>query len=265
MSDTVGLEVLDHIAVITLNRPERRNAIDAEMVEAFHAVVQQVRGRSDVRVVVVTGAGRSFCSGADFSALPSLAQESGHTGILASHAAIESLYRGFLGLGELEVPTIAAINGACVGGGLGIALLCDMRVVAARAKIGANFSRLGIHPGMGITGRLPSVIGYQAAAKMLFTGELIRGDRAVEVGLALEAVDFDEVLPRAMELAAQIAESAPLAVRCIKRTLRTTAGRDVDDILALEAMAQALLSQSEDAAEGVAASMQSRTPRFRGS
>ncbi len=265
MGDTVGLEVNDHIAVITLNRPDRRNAIDAEMVEAFNAVVQEIGAREDVRVVVVTGAGRSFCSGADFSALPALAQESGHTGILASHAAIESLYRGFLGLGELQVPTIAAINGACVGGGLGIALLCDIRIVAERAKIGANFSRLGIHPGMGITGRLPAAIGYQSAAMMLFTGELIRGEKAVELGLAWEALDFEEVLPRAMDLAAQIAEAAPLAVRCIKRTLRNTSGRNVDDVLALEAMAQALLSQSEDAAEGVAASMQSRTPRFRGS
>lgn len=264
MSDTVLLEVKDHLALITLNRPDRRNAINAEMVEDFHSVVQRIREHEDIRAVVVTGAGRSFCSGADFTTLPALANGTGQEGILASHAAIESLYQGFLGLGELPVPTIAAINGACVGGGLGIALLCDIRVVAGRAKVGANFSRLGIHPGMGITGRLPAVIGYQAAAKLLFTGALVRGEEAVELGLAMEACEFEDVLPRAMEIAAEIAEAAPLAVRCIKRTLKNTCDHDMDDVLAIEAMAQAILFQSQDAAEGVAAGMQSRSPRFRG-
>ncbi len=261
----VLLQIEDGIARITLNRPERRNAMDVEMVRDFPAVVAQVAADDSVRVVVVTGAGRSFCSGADFTTLQSLSNESPLEGQLAAHKSIESLYQGFLPLAELEVPTIAAINGACVGGGLGVALLCDMRIVAERAKIGANFSRLGIHPGMGITGRLPAVIGYPAAARLLFTGELIRGSEAVALGLAMEAVDFEAVLPRAMELAQQIAGSAPLAVKWIKRTLKNVAARDMGDVLEIEAMAQALLAQSGDAAEGIAASMQGRPPRFKGS
>ncbi len=261
---TVLLQIEEGVAWITLNRPERRNAMDAQMVREFPGVVAQVAGDDSVRAVVVTGAGRSFCAGADFTTLQALSEESPLDGQLGAHKSIESLYEGFLPLAQLEVPTLAAINGACVGGGLGLALLCDMRIVAERARIGANFSRLGIHPGMGITGRLPAVVGYSAAARLLFTGELIRGAEAVDLGLALEAVGFDAVLPRAMALAQQIAASAPLAVKWIKRTLKNVATRDMGDVLEIEAMAQALLAQSEDAAEGIAASMQGRPPRFQG-
>ncbi|MDP6933353.1 MAG: enoyl-CoA hydratase-related protein, partial [Myxococcota bacterium] len=217
-----------------------------------------------VRAVVVTGAGRSFCAGADFHTLLGLSEQTGLDGVLARRGAVEALYEGFLGLGRLEVPTIAAIQGAAVGGGLGIALQCDIRLVGEEAKIGANFVRLGIHSGLGISKLLPRAVGAQAAAEMLYTGRLIRGTEAAAMGLALRALPREDVLSAAMDLATEIAGSAPMAVRATKRSLRQTTDWDLEPTLRVEAMAQAMLMQSADAAEGVQAMMARRTPRFEG-
>lgn len=265
MSDAVRVERDGAVATVVLARPERRNALSLDMVHTFEEVVRGLAEERELRAVVLTGAGRAFCAGADFTALGALAAQSGLEGPLAMHAAIERLYRAFLALDELGVPLIAAVNGAAVGGGLGIALLCDIRIVAEDAKIGANFSQLGFHSGMGITALLPAAIGYEAAAELLFTGALIRGREAVALGLARRALPADEVLPAAVALAQQIAESAPLAVRWMKRTLRTAARRDLPEALRAEAMAQALLLQSGDAQRGVGAMLSKKKPRFKGS
>ena len=269
MSDAVLVEVTDHVALVTLNRPERKNSMSVDLLDGFRAAMAQLRGDRNVRVVVITGAGKAFCAGADFSALGKLAElaqarDGQPGGPIANHEALLALYDAFLTVDTLEVPTIAAINGAAVGGGLGLALLCDLRIVASRAKIGANFARLGIHPGLGISARLPAIVGEQAAAEMLYTGELIRGERAAQIGLALEAVPSEEVLARSMELATRIARSAPLAVRCIKKTLKITTRTDLSALLELEAYAQAKLSQTDDAREGISAVLTRREPNFEG-
>jgi enoyl-CoA hydratase/carnithine racemase len=234
------------------------------MLEAFRDGVGGLQAHPEVRAVVVTGAGKGFSSGADFTALGAWIGQSELSGPLAVHNAIEMLYEAFLILHRLEVPTIAAINGAAVGGGLGLALLCDIRIIAEDAKIGGNFARLGIHPGMAISQLLPAAVGYEAAAELLFTGRLVRGKEAVEMGLARRAVPRDQVLTEAHALAAEIAMAAPLAVRWIKRTLRNVAGRDLDATLQAESMAQTLLMQSKDAQEGIQASMARRDPQFKG-
>ena len=264
MSESVLFERQDHVVTITLNRPERRNAMSVEMLEAFRDGVSALEGDADVRAVVVTGAGKGFSSGADFSALGTWIGQSDLDGPLAIHNAIEQLYEAFLVLDRLEAPTIAAINGAAVGGGLGLALLCDIRIIADDAKIGGNFARLGIHPGMAISQLLPAAVGYEAAAELLFTGRLITGSEAVDMGLARRAVPADQVLTEAQALATEIAAGAPLAVRWIKRTLRNVVGRNLDATLQAESMAQTLLMQSKDAQEGIQASMARRDPEFKG-
>jgi enoyl-CoA hydratase/carnithine racemase len=254
----------DGVAVLTLNRPAERNAMSAELLDAFAARVDELGRDRAVRAVVLTGAGNAFCAGADFTALGDLGARSGVAGPAGGHAALRSFYAAFLGIDRLDVPTIAAVNGAAVGGGLGLALLCDLRIVARTAKIGANFARLGIHSGLGITRRLPELVGEERAAELLFTGALVDGERAAAIGLALEAVDATEVLPRALALASRIATAAPLAVRHIKRTLRACVRRDLEPVLELEAFAQAMLMQTEDAREGIAAVLGKREPHFKG-
>lgn len=264
MSDAVLTEVRGHVGVVTFNRPDKRNPMSLEMIDALPPALDALASSAEVRAIVVTGAGRSFSAGADFSAMAGLVARTGASGPAATRQAVRALYDAFVAIDRVEVPTVAAVNGAAVGGGLGIALLCDIRIVAADAKLGANFSRLGIHPGLGITKRLPAAVGYERAAELLFTGRLVTGEEAVRVGLALEAVPTEAVLPRAVALAEEIAAAAPLAVRRIKRTLRAAAGREFDDVLESEAFAQTLLAQTEDAGEGIAAMMAKRSPKFEG-
>lgn len=251
------------IATLTLNNPERRNALTAEMVEIFPNLLADIANDQTIRVVIVTGAGKDFCSGADFSMIPNLSQKVGG-GSQGARNAARLIYDTFLGLLDLPQPTIAAVNGAAVGGGLGIALACEIRVVANEAKLGANFSRLGIHPGMGISRLLPSLIGDEAAAELLLTGELIDGAEAVRLGLARYATPREQVLVTAQELAARIAAAAPLATRAIKQTLALVRRRLIADVLDREADLQAQLSQSADAREGIMAMMQKRQPNFSG-
>jgi enoyl-CoA hydratase len=264
MSDTVLLERMDAIAVVTLNRPARYNAMNAEMCDAFYEISKELAADNDLRAVVVTGAGKAFCSGADLTLLGELASRGGGDGAHAMLAGFRALYEALGAVDLIHAPTIAAINGACVGGGLGLALRCDLRVVAEDAKIGASFATLGVHAGMGITGLLPRSLGHEAATEMLLTGELIRGARAAELGFSSRCVTTEEVLPVAMELAERIAAAAPLAVRSMKRTLMTMTRRDLAMVMELEAPAQVLLAQTEDAQEGIAARMARRTPKFKG-
>ena len=258
------LSVDNHVAVLTLNRPDKRNPFSPEMLEAFQARVQEIAERDDVRAVVVTGAGKAFSAGADFTTMPTLAARTGLDGILAIHGAIEALYDAFVSLDRLDVPTIAAVNGAAIGGGMGIALLCDIRIIAEDAKLGVNFARLGIHSGLSITSLLPKLVGYEAAADLLFTGRIFLGAEAKEMGLARKVLPREEVLPAAMDTAHQIAGAAPLAVRWMKRTLRQNTGRWLAPGMATEAMAQALLMQSSDAQEGIQAMLKRRDPEFEG-
>lgn len=264
MSDAVVLTVEEHVATVTLNRPEQRNSMSAELLTTFAERIEQLKADRNVRCVVITGKDKSFCAGADISAMQQLAQRAGVDASVQRAAAIRAVYDAFLVVEQIEVPTIAAINGHAVGGGLGLALACDIRVVAERAKIGANFARLGIHPGMGISSRLPRLVGQERAALMLYTGELIRGAEAVGIGLCSQSAPADQVIDVARDLARRIAAAAPLAVRSIKRTLRQVAGMNDEAVLELESHAQAQLSHTADAAEGISALLSRREPSFEG-
>jgi enoyl-CoA hydratase/carnithine racemase len=256
-------ESREGIAVITLNRPENRNSMTPEVMEAFRTSVRATRGDRDLRVLVITARGRSFCAGADFRT-SSPAGEAQADDTVLPHERVLAVYEPFLDVFELEVPTIAALNGHAIGGGLGLALVCDIRVANREARYGANFARLGFHSGMAISYLLPRIVGVPTAADLLFSGRLIDGAEAAALGMVHCAVDPDDVLGEAVRRAREIAANAPLAVRLMKRSLYQGAEWNPRRAGELEAWIQSATLRSEDAREGIRALLEKREPRFRG-
>ncbi len=248
------------IGRITLNRPAERNAMTPQMGREMVRAVETLNGDDDVRVVIITGAGKGFCSGAD---LRTLGAEAGSGDADEGLGGGESFYRAFLSIRELRVPSIAAINGHAVGAGFCFSLGADLRVMHKDARVGMTFVRLGIHPGMAATWNLPRLIGPSAAADLLYTGRMIGADEALALGVANRVAgdDFDAVVA---ELASAIASAAPIAVRSLKQTLRSGDSRTIDEAIAREASEQAITFTTADAAEGIGAMREKRPPVFRG-
>lgn len=246
------------VGEIVLDRPDNRNSMTPELLTAFAAAVAQARDDRQARCVIVRGEGRCFSAGADFKATLQYGDEP------LPHERSFAMYRPFLSVREIAVPVVGALNGHAVGGGFGLALMADIRVANREAKYGANFARLGLGAGMGITYVLPRLVGVSRAAELLFTGRLIDGDEAARIGLVSEAVAPDEVLPRARALADEIARCAPLAVRAIKEAMYRGLDWAPAEAARLEAPIQAETLATEDAAEGMAALLEKREPKFRG-
>jgi enoyl-CoA hydratase/carnithine racemase len=265
------------IATVTLNRPENRNSMTPDVMRRFRACIAEARADAGLRCLVITGRGASFCAGADFrGGGPARgvgdAERGGETGAGAPAEAPAALpherafatYAPFLDVADVEVPTIAAMNGHAIGGGLGLALVCDLRVASRDARYGANFARLGFHSGMAISYLLPRLVGVPQAVDLLLTGRLVSGAEAAAIGLAHEAVAAEEVAAAARRRAEAIAEAAPLAVRGMKQSLYRGLGWDPREAARREAFAQAETLASEDAREGIRALLEKRAPVFRG-
>lgn len=255
------------IATLTLQDPERRNAMSAAMGEAFAAEMVALAAEPGLRAVVLTGTGDAFSAGGDFGMLEGLAENAtARPGVARRETrdAMRAFYGLFLTLRELPCPAIAAINGHAIGAGLCVALACDLRIASREAKLGLNFTRLGLHPGMGATWTLPRLIGAAPAAELLYTGRTITGEEAAALGMVNRAVAPDRVVPDALELAKEIAEAAPIAVAGVKRALARSAAASLDDQLGFEASEQARCFESRDVGEGLAAARERRRPRFEG-
>ncbi len=250
----------DGVAVLTLDLPERRNMMSAPMTASWVRAVEALRQDEGLRVVVVTGAGKAFCSGGDTSWIGADAD----AGVEAMRRRMLAFYEGWLSIRSLDVPTVAAVNGAAIGAGLALALACDLRIVASDAKLGVPFTALGMHAGMATTWSLPEVAGLQVARAMLLTGRIVDGDEGVRLGLALRDVRADEVLPEALALAGTIASRAPVATRLTTVALRGGGHADHQTALQWEALAQAVTLVTDDLQEGLAAQREKRAPRFRG-
>ncbi len=246
------------IGEIVLDRPDNRNSMTPELLTAFGAAVAHAREDRTVRCILIRGEGRCFSAGADFKAAVQ------HGDAPLPHERSFAMYRPFLSVQEITVPVIGALNGHAVGGGFGLALMTDIRVANRDAKYGANFARLGLGSGMGITYVLPRLIGVSRAAELLFTGRLVHGAEAERIGLVSEAVPAGEVLPRARALAEEIARCAPLAVRAIKEAMYRSLDWSPVQAARLEAPIQAETLATEDAREGMAALLDKREPTFRG-
>jgi enoyl-CoA hydratase len=246
------------IGVITLNRPDNRNSMTPELLDAFAAAGTAAR-TADVRCVVVTGTGSCFSSGADFKS--TVQRDGGHR---APNERSYAMYESFLSLLDIAVPVIGALNGHTVGGGFGLALVCDLRIGARDAKYGANFVKLGLSPGMAISYLLPRVVGASRAAELMFTGRLVDGDEAERLGILTECHAAAEVLPRAMAIARAIAANAPLAVRETRRGVREILALPLAEAYRRQEEIGAPLRRSEDAREAQAAFVEKRAPKFRG-
>lgn len=249
------------VGVITLNRPDNRNSMTPELLDAFAAASRAARSDANARCVVVTGTGTCFSAGADFHA--TLQRDGAGSAQDRSYA----MYEPFLSLCDLEVPVIGALNGHAVGGGFGLALVCDIRIGAETAKYGANFTRLGLAPGMAISYLLPRLIGHARAHELLLTGRLVDGREAAALAILNRATAGDQVVAHAMAMAQAIAANAPIAVRASKAAIRRGSGITADairDAARAEAAAQAQTVASDDCREGIAAWLEKREPVFRG-
>ena len=251
-----------------LNDPERLNAMSEAMGQALSAAVDRLAADDAVRVVVVTGAGRAFSAGGDLDLLERMARAGNASPGGETRRAHETFmgrfYRLFLRLRALPQPTLAAVNGPAIGAGCCVALGCDLRLAAREAKLGLNFTRLGIHPGMAASWTLPRLVGPAHAAELLYTGRLLDGAEAERIGLVNRAVAREALRDEALALARSIAEAAPGAVRATKRSLAASAASTLDEQLDREAREQSLCYESADLLEGLAAARERRAPHFRG-
>ena len=261
MTPAVRFEQDGAIGTITLDRPDNRNSMTAELLDAFVEALAAARAASELRCLIITGSGACFSAGADFKAILQREDEGRR---LAPHEKSLAMYQPFLAVLDVEVPVIGALNGHAVGGGFGLALCCDLRIAALEGRYGANFARLGLHPGMAITHLLPRLVGVAHAADLLYTGRLVDGAEAARMNLVNEAVAAADVLPRARALAETIAANAPGPLRTIKRALARGLVAAARDAAHAESFAQAESLATADAAEGIAALLAKRPPRFTG-
>jgi enoyl-CoA hydratase/carnithine racemase len=255
------------VVTLRFNDPERLNAMSEAMGEAFRDAVAGLALDPSIRAVVITGEGRAFSAGGDLDMLQAQADlGAGAPGYAwrGIRDTMSRFYRLFLSVRDLPCPTIAALNGHAIGAGFCVALGCDFRYAANEAKLGLNFTRLGVHPGMAATWNLPRLVGPGVAAELLFTSRILDGAEATRIGLANRAMPREQVLQAAQETAAEIAGNAPLAVRAVKQALRRSEAASLEDQLQFEAGEQAKNFESADAQEGLAAVRDRRDPRFQG-
>ncbi len=260
MTDPILLcEVVDRVATVTLHRPHTKNALTRELVELLGATLEALAADADVRCILLTGAGGSFCSGADLKAA---------TADLAAQAdvaaALEQYHRVIRAVVAAPQPVIAVVDGPAVGFGCDLALSCDLRILSDRAYLQEKFVRIGLMPDGGGTLWLARAIGVGRALELLLTGDPIPAARALELGIANHVVPPEALLPEARRLAERLAKGPPLAQAAIKRAVRGALSSGLEAALAAEREGQLACLRSQDFMEGVAAWMQRREPEFRG-
>lgn len=254
--DRIRLESADGVAVLTVDRPEARNALDAETVSEIHAALDRVEGDAGVRVLIVTGGGEKvFVAGADVRTL--LARS--NRDVLAA-----GNNRLFARLESVPIPTIAAINGFALGGGLEFALACDLRIAADHARMGLPETGLGIIPGAGGTMRLPRIVGLGIAKEMVLTGVIHDAETALRIGLVNRVVPAAELMDAARALADAMKKRAPVALRLGKMAVNASLSVPADVGAQLEIVAQTVLNSTSDIKEGMTAFLEKRKPEFRG-
>ncbi len=262
---TILYEVGDRVATITLNRPHALNAVTLDMEQLFEDRLRQADADPDVGCVLITGAGRGFCAGDDVKVQWGDKRMDEALALLATpRASLTPFVQAFLGM---VTPSIAAVNGAAIGLGMDLALMCDIRIAGAAAQFSQGYIRMGLLPDVAGFWVLPRLVGPSAASELLLTGELIDAATAARLGLVSRVVEADQLLAEAMALAARIASMPPLAVAATKEGMRRAIGLaagDLDDLAAIRGVRLANLFRTRDHTEAAAAFMDKRTPHFEG-
>jgi 2-(1,2-epoxy-1,2-dihydrophenyl)acetyl-CoA isomerase len=255
------LEEADHVATITLNRPERMNAFGGRMRQELVEILEALRVNTEIRVVVITGAGKAFCTGGDLREFAD-----GTVQALSKQTAGErpAMCRAVLAIHEMEKPVIASVNGVAAGGGCNLALACDIRIASDTARFAQVFTRRGLHPDWGGIYFLPRLVGYAKAAELIMSGEIVDAAEALRIGLVNRVVAADDLRSATDELAGRIARNAPLPIAFAKRGLQSFGRWDLAEALDYEVDVLEMLRRSRDAAEGIAAFLEKRDPHFEG-
>ena len=249
-------ETNDSLALVTINRPEKHNAISLQTLEELQASVDMAEKDESIRVIAITGAGgKAFASGSD---LNEVAQRD-------LKKALEPIVQGLAAqLEAIPKPTIAAIDGICMGGGLEIALGCDLRVCTPNSRFGTPEGKLGIIPGGGATARLPRIVGRAWAMEMMLMGEPISAEQALQIGLVTRLVKQHDLLNEVQRMAEHLASFAPFVPQFMKTMIHRGMEGSLSSALAMEKFGQGALIQTEDKEEGIDAFLNKRTPNFKG-
>jgi enoyl-CoA hydratase/carnithine racemase len=263
MADTIqrsdiGVELSGLVGTVEIRRPPN-NFFDVSLIRQIAEAFDEFDADPRCRAIVLAAQGKAFCAGADFQSRPDLAQTTASASPTGKH-----LYKEATRLFRARKPIVAAVQGPAIGGGLGLACVADFRVTCPEARFSANFTRLGFHPGFGLTATLPRLVGRQMASLLFYTSRRIPGDEAVRIGLADVLVPLEEVRGAAQALALEIAQSAPLAVDSTRETMRRGLADAVEAATERELVEQDWLRKTEDFREGVKASAERRLPDFKG-
>lgn len=256
--ETIILETKDGIGTLTLNRPEKLNAVNRKMSEELHGALVEIAKDTGVRALVVTGAGRGFCSGADVSDMAQAASP------IENRYWTQMAHRALLGLTELEKPVIAKVNGPVVGIGCSLALSADIVIASESARFSLIFSRVGLIPDGGSLFHLPRLVGLAKAKELVFTARMLDAKEAVRIGLISKAVPIDMLDNEVGTLAKQLAEGPTAAFGMAKKIMNKGLSLDLSSVLECEAFGQAMAGTTEDAQEGVMAFLEKRKAEFKG-
>ena len=254
--------VKDHIATLTLNRPERLNALGDTLRDDLYDAVKKAAADPEVRVLVITGAGRGFCSGGDVKSMKEREEATAAAPVTDKFAPIRD--RIVLAMRDCPKPIIAAINGAAAGAGMNLAFACDMRIASTAAKFSQAFVKRGLHPDWGGTYFLPRVVGMAKACELIFTGDSIDAAQALELSIVNAVVAPEALMEETYKLAKKIADGPPVAIQLAKRALYHNQDVDLRAALEFETFAQNVTRETEDAKEGVKAFIEKRPAVFKG-
>ena len=242
----------DYTATIKINRPPH-NFFDTKLISQIADILEEMDNENQCRSIILCSEGKNFCAGADFS----------KSNFTNGDNIYENLYKQALRLFKTDKPIIASIQGAAIGGGLGVALAADFRITCKEAKFSANFGKLGFHQGFGTTITLPRVVGSQKAKLMLLTSQRINGVEAYNIGLADYLVEHSELINKAIILSKEINTSGPLAIKAIRNTLNKGLADKIEEAVKIEAREQNILRGTSDFKEGINASINRREPIFK--
>jgi enoyl-CoA hydratase len=259
--ETVLYDREDKVGIITLNRPESLNALSFKMKEEILCLFDKLENNDQIRVVILTGGEKAFCSGADIKERISIKDETSQYDYYFKQRTAHKFYSR---IEDFEKPVIAAISGVAIGGGCELSMVCDLRIATETARFGMPEVKLGMIPAAGGTQRLPRLIGVTKAKELLYTGEFIDAGEAHRLGLVNRVVPVDDLMPEAMSLAEKLLKNPPLPIRFAKRAVNAGMQLDLSSALDYETFCAALLSASEDRVEGFKAFSEKRTPVYWG-